>query len=105
MCTFDCKEVSEVIIVSSLDDMSTQREQGTPDVCLNPCKFGLWTAASFVALLGTAATGLLGDGNAVEQFFLKASNSSLETETIINIFEKLILQVCFTNQTFMFCEI
>lgn len=71
VCTLDCKEVSELIIVSSLDDMSTQREQGTLDVCLNPCKFGLWTAA-FVALLGTAATGLPGDGNVVEQFFLKA---------------------------------
>jgi hypothetical protein len=105
MCTLECKEVSEIIILSSLCDMSTQREQATPDVCLNPCKLGVWTTASFVALLGTAAIGLLGDGNVVRKFFLKASNSSLETEKIVNISEKLILQVYFINQRFMFCEI
>jgi hypothetical protein len=65
----------------------------------------VWTTATFVALLGTAAVGLLGDGNVVGKFFLKASDSSLETETIINIFETLILQVYFTNQRFVFYEI
>jgi hypothetical protein len=100
--TLDCKEASEVIILSSLDDTSTHREQGTPDVCLKPCKSRVWATAPFVVLLGAAAIGLLGDGTVVVgEIFLKASNSSLETETIIYIFEKLILQVYFTNQRFI----
>jgi hypothetical protein len=95
-------EVSDFIILSSLDNTSTHREQGTPDVCVKPCKLGVLTTAPFVVLLGAAATGLLDDGNVlVGKFFLKASNSSLETETIKYTFEKLILQVYFTNQRFI----